>query len=136
MYTRAHVHKQQWSHPQTVIENGKRLAAEFEALRKKYKPVDESNQGATRDVFVDVEELDSSLFHHLMETHPHADHVLVQEDQAKISQLLVDIDSHSDIFLHCLKIFTLRPLNYIINPRMVQMPYPLRSHYNMYTAFQ
>ena len=32
-----------------------------------------------------------------METHPH-DHVLVQEDPAKISQLLVDIDSHSDIF--------------------------------------
>ena len=99
MYTRAHVHKQQWSHPQTVIENGKRLAAEFEALRKKYKPVDESNQGATRDVFVDVEELDSSLFHHLMETHPHADHVLVQEDQAKMSQLLVESNIYNFFYI-------------------------------------
>ena len=47
--------------------------------------------------YCDIEELDSSLFHHLMETHPY-DHVLVQEDPAKISQLLVDIDSDSDIF--------------------------------------
>ena len=46
----------------------------------------------------DIKELDSSLFHHLMETHPH-DHVLVQEDPAEISQLLVDIDSDSDIFI-------------------------------------
>ena len=45
----------------------------------------------------DIKEFYSSLFHHLMETHPH-DHVLVQEDPAEISQLLVDIDSDSDIF--------------------------------------
>ena len=44
--------------------------------------------------YCNIEELDSSLFHHLMETHPY-DHVLVQEDPAKISQLLVDIDSDS-----------------------------------------
>ena len=47
--------------------------------------------------YCDIEELDSSLFHHLMETHPY-DHVLVQEDPAKISQLLIDIDSDS---LYC-----------------------------------
>ena len=47
--------------------------------------------------YCDMEELDSSPFHHLMETHPH-DYVFVQEDPAKISQLLVDIDSDSDIF--------------------------------------
>ena len=50
--------------------------------------------------YCDMEELDSSLFHHLMETHPH-DYVFVQEDPAKISQLLVDIDSDSDIFFYC-----------------------------------
>ena len=32
----------------------------------------------------DIKELDSSLFHHLMETHSHY-HVLVQEDPAEIS---------------------------------------------------
>ena len=47
--------------------------------------------------YCDIDNLDSSLFHHLMETHPH-DYVLVQQDPAKISQLLVDIDSDSDIF--------------------------------------
>ena len=48
--------------------------------------------------YCDIEELDSSLFHHLMEIHPY-DHVLVQEDPAKISQLLVDIDSDSIFFI-------------------------------------
>ena len=48
--------------------------------------------------YCDIEELDSSLFHHLMETHPY-DHELVQEDPAKISQLLVAIDSDSVILL-------------------------------------
>ena len=49
----------------------------------------------------DIKELGSSLFHHLMETHPH-DHVLVQEDPVEISQLLVDIDScRLRYFLYC-----------------------------------
>ena len=55
--------------------------------------------------YCDIEELHSSLFHHLMETHPH-DRVLVQEDPAKISRLLVDIDSDSDTFYIPEKMFT------------------------------
>ena len=35
----------------------------------------------------DIEGLDSSLFHHLMETHPHDHCARVQEDPVKISQL-------------------------------------------------
>ena len=40
--------------PRQLLRNGKRSAAEFEALRKKHKPEDESNQGGARDVLVDV----------------------------------------------------------------------------------
>ena len=52
--------------------------------------------------YCDIEEPDSSLLHHLMETHPH-DRVLVQEDPAKISQLLVDIETQTQIFFTLLK---------------------------------
>ena len=48
--------------------------------------------------YCDTERLDLSLFHHLMETHPH-DYVHVQDDPVKISQLLVGINSDSDIFM-------------------------------------
>ena len=45
----------------------------------------------------DIEELDSSLFHHLMETYPHG-HVATCARQPM--QLIVDINSDSDIFFY------------------------------------
>ena len=61
--------------------------------------------------YCDIERLDSSLFHHLMETHPHDHCARVQEDPVKISQLLVDIDSDFFLFFVMLKNFLRRTVH-------------------------